>query len=60
MNLTKNSVSQYQREIAILKNRIAKLGGESLQHGKSLNDWLKQFIEELNEAKALKQQGKFN
>lgn len=60
MLLTKNTVAEYQREIAILKNRISKLGGESLQHGKSLNDWLSQFVEELNYAKELKKQGKFN
>jgi hypothetical protein len=57
--LTQNSVSNYQREIAILKNRI-KGEGDVLQHGKKLSDWLAQYIEELNYAKYLKKQGKFN
>jgi len=62
IKLRENSVANYQREICILKKRIANnpLHGDHLEFGKPLSEWLDEYIKELEYAKYLKSIGKFN
>ncbi len=56
---TCNTISEYQREIAILKKQILKEGKNSKIHGTTRGSWLKQLIQELKAAKELKKIGEF-